>query len=329
MELLKLLQEDLPLLERPYRWIGEKLGISEGEVISQIKELKEKKLIRQLSPIYDTKRAGYDSSLVAFKVNPENLESVAQLVSESPGVSHNYEREDEFNLWFTLAVPPDSPLSLEEIVKRLAEKGGVENYAILRTKKTFKIGVKLSFESIYEREEAPPVPKEPEPVPLSEKEKLVIRATQDDLPLVERPFKVVGESIDLAEGEVIETLKKLKEKGVLRRFSAILYHRRAGFKANGMSVWRVNNGVEKIGRLFASFKAVSHCYERTTNSVWRYNLFAMVHGRTREEVLEFCEFLSKESGIPDYRVLFSKKEFKKRRVRLFDEGFYRWVWELT
>ena len=270
MELLKVIQEDIPLVEEPFSWIGEKLGIPEKEVINQIKELKEKKLIRQLSPIYDTKRAGYDSSLVAFKVKPENLEKIAKLVSECPGVSHNYERE-----------------------------------------------------------EVPPVPKEPEPVPLSEKEKLVIRATQEDLPLVERPFKVVGESIDLAFGEVIKILRKLKEKGVLRRFSAILYHRRAGFKANGMSVWRVDNGVEEIGKLFASFKAVSHCYERTTNGVWSYNLFAMVHGRNREEVLEFCAFLSKESGVSDYKVLFSKKEFKKRRAKLFDEEFYRWIENLV
>ena len=325
MELLKVLQEDIPLVEEPFGWIAERLGVSQREILENIKELKDKKVIRQISPIYDTRRAGYDSSLVAFKVKPEMLEDVAVLVSECPGVSHNYEREDEFNLWFTLAVPPDSPLSLEEIVANLAKKGGVDDYAVLRTKKTFKIGVKLNFESIYEREEAPPVPKEPEPIPLTEEEKLVIRITQEDIPLVERPFKVLGEFIDLAEGEVIEILKGLKEKGVMRRFSAILYHRRAGFKANGMSVWKVNNGVEEVGKLFASFKAVSHCYERTTNGKWDYNLFAMVHGKTKEEVEEFCKYLSSETGITEYKILFSTREFKKRRVRLFDKKFYEWL----
>jgi len=113
----------------------------------------------------------------------------------------------------------------------------------------------------------------------------------------------------------------------MRRFSAILFHRRAGFKANGMAVWRVEEDrIEEAGRFLASFKAVSHCYERNTAPGWPYNLFSMVHGREKGDVERLCSLASEELGIKDYKVLYSKREFKKRRVRLwlFDEGFYRW-----
>ncbi|RUM31979.1 MAG: Lrp/AsnC family transcriptional regulator [Aquifex sp.] len=325
MELLKMLQQDIPLTERPFEFIAKELGVTEKEVLNQIKKLKEEKLIRQISPIYDTRKAGYDSALVAFKVSKENVGKAVEIINSYPGVSHNYEREDEFNVWFTIAVPPNGSLSLEEVVHLMAKKAGVEDYAILRTKRTFKIGVKLTFNSLFEREEKVPEVKEDMPVNLQEEEKVVIRETQKDIPLVERPFKEIAQKIGLEEGEVIEILKKLKEKKVMRRFSAILFHRRAGFKANGMAVWSVEQDkVEEIGRFLASFKAVSHCYERTTNGKWKYNLFSMIHGREKEEVLEFCKYVSREKGLVNYKVLFSKREFKKKRIELFSEEFYQW-----
>lgn len=324
MDLLKVLQEDLPLVERPFKEVALKLGTSEEKVIEEIKKLKSEKVIRQISPIYDTKRAGYDSSLVAFKVENEKIEEVAKFINTYPGVSHNYEREGDFNLWFTIAVPPDSKYGLDEIVRKIAERMNVEDYAILRTKRTFKIRVNLSFESLYEREEKLQKVQESEPVELSEIEKQVIRETQEDIPLVEKPFELIAQKLGISQEEVLKVLKNLKEKKVMKRFSAILYHRNAGFKANGMSVWKVEKDIEEVGNFFASFKAVSHCYERTTNGKWNFNLFAMIHGRKKDEVIEFCEFLSKETGIKDYEVLFSKREFKKKRVKLFSKEFYEW-----
>ena len=329
MELLKILQEDIPISERPFKYVASRLNISESEVIGEVERLFQKKILRQISPIYDTRRAGYDSSLVAFKVSPHKVESVAKIINTCPGVSHNYERNDEFNLWFTIAVPPDARLNLEDTVKKLAEICGVKEYAILRTLKTFKIGVKLSFNSIFERDEEIPEIKEEKPVFLNEFEKAVIRETQESIPLKERPFKEVAKKLELDEEKVVSILKNLKEKGVLRRFSAILFHRKAGFKANGMAVWRVEKEkVEEVGKFFSSFKAISHCYERKTNGNWEYNLFTMVHGREKKEVLDLCEYLSEETGIKDYKVLFSTREFKKKRVKLFTPDYYRWEEEL-
>ncbi|RUM29943.1 MAG: Lrp/AsnC family transcriptional regulator [Aquifex sp.] len=331
MELLKIIQEDIPLTERPFKYIADRLNISERDVIRELKKLKEQKIVRQISPIYDTRKAGYESSLVAFKVPPERIEEVANFVGSCPGVSHNYEREDEFNLWFTLAVPPDAHLGLEELVKVMAERNDVKEYVILKTVKTFKIGVRLNFDSLLDREDNIPEPKSEreEKIHITDFEKALIRETQEDLPLVEKPFEVISEKLGVSEKEVLEGLKNLKKKGVLRRFSSILFHRKMGFKANGMGVWRVDKErIDEVGKFFAGYKAVSHCYQRTTNEFWPYNLFTMIHGKKKEEVYEFCKENSERLGIKDYRVLFSIREFKKKRVKLFSPDFYYWEKEL-
>mgnify|MGYP001627111845 CR=1 FL=1 len=322
-ELLKAVQREIPITDRPFKEIGERLGMKEEEVIERLMKLKEEGLIRQISPIYDTRLLGYDSSLVAFKVPEENLEKVADFINAHPGVSHNYEREHEFNLWFTLAVPKEVPLSLEDTVRLIAERTGVREYAILRTIRLFKIGVKLDFNSVEEREEVEV--KETKPLELTEEDRLIIKETQEDMPLVERPYLVFAQRLNMKEEELLERLRLYKEAGLIRRVCAILFHRRAGFRANGMAVWKVEKDrVEEVGNYIAGFKGVSHCYERTTNEHWKYNLFSMIHGKSREEVEELVKKVSEETGIREYAVLYSKREFKKVRVRYFSEAFEEW-----
>ncbi len=240
--------------------------MGEEDVIEVLKTLKQEKVIRQIFPIYDTKMLGYASSLVAFRVRAEQLEDMANIVNSNPGVSHNYEREDEFNLWFTLAVLPDAPIGLEDTVKFMAERGGLKDFVILRTIRMFKICVRLTYEKIEEREEI----EERELVyrPLGEKEIEVVRETQKDVPLIKRPFLEWAKKLNMEEEKLIELMNLFKIGSVLRRIGAILFHRRAGFTANGMAVWNVEKEkVEEVGMFIAYFKGVAHCYEQTTNSV--------------------------------------------------------------
>ncbi len=138
-------------------------------------------------------------------------------------------------------------------------------------------------------------------------------------------FTELQSLLEMDEESLLEKLKEFKEKGVLRRISAILYHRRVGYTANAMVVWRVlKERLEEVGTHLASFRSVSHCYERTTNGVWEYNLFSMVHGKQKEEVETFIEKVSKDLGIMDYRIIYSVREFKKRRIKYFSEEFYEW-----
>ena len=321
--LLGEIQSHIPLVERPFARLAERLGVSEGEVMEELRKLREEGIIRQISPIYDTRAAGYDSALIAFRVHPRRIEDVARIVNTHPGVSHNYEREHQFNLWFTLAVPPDGKLSLEETVSLLADLGSVEEYLILRAVRTFKIGVRLDYADPSEREKV--IARESRRVELSPLEREVVKVSQIDLPLVERPFSVLAERVGVPERKLLEVLRELKKKGVMRRFSAVLFHRRMGFKANGMAVWKVpRERVEEVGHYLASFRGVSHCYERTTCGGWDYNLFSMIHGRSREEVISLVEEVGRELGLKEREVLFSKREFVKRRIELFSEEFYEW-----
>ncbi|MFN7066019.1 MAG: Lrp/AsnC family transcriptional regulator [Aquificaceae bacterium] len=321
--LLSALQREIPLVSRPFLEIGKSVGMEEDEVIKAIESLKREKVIRQVSPIYDTRMLGYDSALVAFKVKPERIEEVASFVNTHPGVSHNYQRTHEFNLWFTIAVPLDYKRGLEDTIKLMVQNVEVSQYVILRSVRVFKIGVKLDYESVDEREEVSR--KEFLYKPLTEEEKLLVKITQEDMPLVYKPFLEYAKSINVEESYLLEKLREFKDRNILRRVSAILHHRKVGFTFNSMSVWRVDSQrVEEVGSYIAGFKGVSHCYERTGGNEWPYNLFAMIHGRSEEEVRALAKRISEETGIQDYALLFSVKEFKKRRVKYFSEDFQNW-----
>ncbi|MBK3332031.1 Lrp/AsnC family transcriptional regulator [Persephonella atlantica] len=323
--ILKHLQ-DIPVVEEPFKKISQSLGISTIELIDRICQLKEDKIIRQISPIYDTKSLGYDSSLVAFRVEGD-VQQVAQVINNYPGVSHNYERTDEYNLWFTIAVPPDSRLGLEQTVEILAKQTGVEDYLILRTKKLFKIGVKLDYENLKEKESIKTEKKKESNLSfhLSSEDKKIISVTQEDIPLTERPFEVFSQTLGIDQQYLLDKLNTYKSQGLMRRFAAILFHRKAGFTTNGMVVWRVpEERIEEVGIKLASYKAVSHCYHRETSKNWHYNLFSMIHAKSQEDLEDFVKELSQEVEVRDFKILYSTREFKKKRIKYFSEEFYRW-----
>ncbi len=148
----------------------------------------------------------------------------------------------------------------------------------------------------------------------------IIKIIQESLPCSKTPFKDIAEQVNIDENEVLERIRRMKAAGVIRRFGAILRHQRAGITANGMIVWNIpDEKVEEIGKKFASFKEVSHCYERPKNEKWPFNVYTMVHGKSREECYKIAEKLSEISGINDYKILFSEKEFKKSSMKYFVE----------
>jgi len=328
---LNLVQNQFPLTTRPYHALGEKLGISGEEVLTRIRALKQSSIIRNLSAIFDTRRLGYQTSLVAVKVAPERLDQAAKVVNKHPGVSHNYARSHAFNLWYTIALPPGH--SLEATVERLRELSGGESARPLPTLKLFKIGVKL------EMEEGKPPQEEtredgktifpdgcaPQAVSLTELDIAAICELQTDLLLTERPFAESAKRLKLSEEELIQVAERFKEKGILRRFAAVLYHRNVGFTANGMGVWNVEpSRIKEVGMQASTFPQVSHCYERPTYPDWPYSLFTMVHSRTVEECDRVIQTISEKIGVSDYAVLYSTKEYKKVRIKYFSPEFEVW-----
>jgi DNA-binding Lrp family transcriptional regulator len=145
----------------------------------------------------------------------------------------------------------------------------------------------------------------------------LLKVAQDGLDLTKRPYRVWGEVLGMGEEEVISRLRAMEEEGIIRRFAATIGHRALGILANALIAWRVPpEKVDEAGAIFAAAEEVTHCYERATALDWPYNIYTMVHSRSREECLQIAERLSSRSGTSDYIVLFSEKEYKKISARI-------------
>ncbi|WP_292660141.1 Lrp/AsnC family transcriptional regulator [Nitratifractor sp.] len=323
-ELLVKMQHAFPLCERPFEALAQELGRTEEEVLEEVRRLKEEGIIRQTSAIFDTKRLGYDSSLVAFRVPEERIDEAAEIINAHPGVSHNYLRNHAFNIWFTLAVPPDSRLGLLGTVEKLAEAAGAEESIVLPTLKMFKISVKLDTTGKQSKKEKIRE-KALKPIRMGARHYAAVRELQKDIPIVSEPFADALERLNMGYDELFSLAEEMKEAGVMRRFATILNHRRAGFTANAMSVWDVpEEEAEALGRRIAEFRAVSHCYLRPKYPNWPYNLFAMVHAKSQEACDEIIGEIARETGLQGCGKLYSTREFKKKRLVYFDPAFQRW-----
>jgi siroheme decarboxylase len=328
-QLLDTMQGKFRIVPRPYAEVATLLGVEEETVLTRVRELVEQRIIRQVTPIFDTRALGYQSMLVAAKVDPEHPWRPAKIVNDHPGVSHNYLRNHEFNMWFTLATEPDSPLGLDGTLEIIKQETGAESVRQLPTLKLFKIRMDLEMSGDTETLAKAAQAVEPvdiEPQPYDELDKAVIRATQGDLPIVSEPYTDAARELGMPVDTLIAHLEGMVERGLLRRVAAILFHRRAGFSANGMGVWKVpEDQVLEAGRRMAAFRGISHCYERPTYADWPYQLFTMAHGRSKEECDAILDAVRDEVGcIEDRATLYSSTEFKKVRLLYFTDDFKSW-----
>jgi siroheme decarboxylase len=327
-KLLNLMQGSFPLEPRPFAAVAAAAEVSEPEVLARVQRLLDERIIRQVTPIYDTRALGYGSMLVAARVDPENPWQAAKIVNSHPGVSHNYLRNHDFNMWFTLAVEPDSLLGLDGTLEVLQRLTGAESIRQLPTLKLFKIRMDLEMEGGTKALTSEGVAVEPvdlEPVAYDELDKDVIRATQGDMPVISEPYRPAAERLGMDTATLLEHMQGMRERGLLRRVAAILYHRRAGFSANGMGVWKVApDQISELGPRMASFRGVSHCYERPTYEDWPYSVFTMAHGRSKEECDAVLDAIAEQTGIHERATLYSSTEFKKIRLLYFTEDFKNW-----
>lgn len=323
-EILLRIQKNFPLVKRPFEVIAKELNMHEEEVISILQNAKKENIIRQTSAIFDTKRLGYQSSLVAFEIEEDKIDDAVKILNSHPGISHNYERNHNFNIWFTMAVAPDSKLGLEQTIKILAKLTKAKDYIILPTLKLFKISVKLDTTNKEEKKEKVKkrVYSDMELTPFHYE---IIKLLQNDIEFNSEPFKFIIDSLNITYEELFENMSQFIDSGVMRRFASILNHRRAGFNANAMVVWDIDEeDAIKIGEEAASFSAVSHCYLRPKYENWKYNLFTMVHGKTQEDTQNVIDSISKTIKYKSNMALYSSREFKKTRIKYFSNEFYIW-----
>ncbi len=323
-ELLNEIQWTFPLVTRPFDAIAKKFDTTPEIIKEKLKNLKEIGVLRQLSAIFDTRKLGYTSSLVAMEIEHDELDHVASQINRHPGVSHNYERDHQFNLWFTLAVPPGADLN-DELEKFNVLKG-IKKVRMLPTLQLFKIGVKLDLVDDKKHDIAPSEEKKEikniEFKP-TEQDKDFIRELQKDMEIIDEPFVKAAKNLGITEDEVFTKMKHYEDVGVMRRFAAILRHRQVGFTANGMIVWKVpEDRITSVGETLGSFPQVSHCYERPTYDDWPYNVFSMIHCKTHDEAYDVAKTIQDQINVDEYKILFSSREFKKTRVEYFVENSF-------
>jgi DNA-binding Lrp family transcriptional regulator len=328
-QLLNEMQDRFPLVHDPYAALGRTLDMHEADVIARIAGMHDTGVVRQVSPIFDTKAIGYNTSLVAMRVPKARLQDAAAIVNAHPGVSHNYRRTHAFNMWFTIAVPPGSDLQAH--VDALHAAAGAESTRMLPTLRLFKIGVTLDMtgERAIDHRSSPQYTHEDREVAsthtLSPRDVEIIRAVQGDLAIENDPFAAPARALGVTVDDLLLALKDLQRRGYLRRFAAILRHRKAGFGANGMAVWAVpESRIREVGQLMAGYTTISHCYERPVYEDWKYNLFTMIHARKKGECESFVAQLAREHGLSDVAVLYSTTEYKKVRLSYFTPELERW-----
>jgi len=326
--LLNLMQSRFPLRPRPYAAVAAEAEISEDETLARVERLVRERIIREVTPIYDTRALGYQSMLVAAKVDAEHPQRAAAIVNSHPGVSHNYLRTHDFNLWFTVAVEPDSALGLDGTLEVLQRLTGAESIRQLPTLKLFKIRMDLEMEKGTAALAAAAQAVEPaelEPQPYDDFDVAVIRATQGHQPIVAEPYAEPAARLGLPVDRLLEHLEGMRERRLLRRVAAILFHRRAGFSANGMGVWNVpGERIPELGPRMAAVRGISHCYQRPTYPDWPYSVFTMAHGRSKEECDAILDSIAELTGIEERATLYSSTEYKKVRLLYFTDDYRRW-----
>lgn len=319
--LIDAIQREFPVASRPFAVFGARFAITEDEMIERIARLQHDGAIREISPVFDLKRLGYASTLCAAEVESGRVEAVADAINAYPEVTHNYLREHVFNIWFTLIVR--APEDIERILAAIRAVDGVHRVISLPSRRMYKIDVHFKTADTPRADHAAYPVSSDRPVVESLRgwEMALIGVLGEPLPLVASPFAVLAQRVGISEADVLERLGAWKSSGAIRRFGARVAHHKLGFAANGMSVWRAGEfDTEEAGRKMAGQPEVSHCYLRDMPPGWPYNLYAMIHGTSRDEVSAVAERLARLTGLSDYAVLFSVREFKKSVPRYFREG---------
>jgi siroheme decarboxylase len=324
-EFINHFQGGFPLEERPFQVIADQLGSTENSIIEIVEKLKHEKLISRFGPLYDAARIGGGLTLAAMTVPEDRYEMVTETVNSYLEVAHNYRREHELNMWFVLAT--EKPENLHEVISSIEKTTGLAVFNFPKQHE-FYIGLWLHLSSDGNHSTVP-VPDQQVQDPIQElrhdfdldvTDRKLISATQAGLPIEHSPYKNIAVRLGITQDEVLQRLQNMLSMGIIRRIGAVPNHYGLGLTANGMTVWDVaDDKVQILGALIGQLDFISHCYQRPRHlPVWPYNLFAMVHGHSEDEVknkVKQIETLLAEN-CRTHETLFSSAILKKTGLRL-------------
>ncbi|MBA7618396.1 hypothetical protein ES703_25722 [subsurface metagenome] len=311
-QLSGVLQDGLPICQRPFDDIARFMGITEQTVLQQTTKLKEAGVIRRIAALINYRTIGFSSTLVAAHIPQESLPEVTAAVNSLENVSHNYLRTHHYNLWFTLQTG-----SLEEAniaLANLSARFGLDFHS-LPVEHIFKLDVRFDPDNLNELLDSTPQPPTREIVRLSDSEKLLLAKLQNDLQVIPKPFDFLCGK-DLAIEDILRILTKLIDKGVIRRIAAVVDHHKLGFVANVLFVAKVSpDNIVEAGNALARFGIVSHCYQRRSFENWPYNLFAMMHSRSMGEIQHIIDKFTRAQEIDSFELLPTAAELKKQPIK--------------
>lgn len=338
------IQSGFPIAPDPYGALADQLGFERDEVEKALLDLREEGLVRRIGASFDSKRLGYSSTLCALAVPPERADEVAAIINAYPGVTHNYLRENRYNIWFTLITR--SAEDRARILGQIVEKSGCDDLLDMPATNMYKIRVDFGKGHGKKATEAKAKAKDAGEHVAGRSgaaadarafdgddafDVALVRWAQDDVvfdadgTLAERPFEqgaaLIARQIgrEVTEDEVIDRILELKALKVIRRFGAMVKHQKMGFAFNGMTVWNVDDDrLDEVGAAFAGKPYVSHCYTRLAQPTWPYKIYAMTHAQTQDELDGYVAELA-DIAQAEPLVLVSTKEYKKVSMRYFEE----------
>jgi len=311
-------QGGFPLLEQPFASIAAGLDTDETNLISMIQDLLADGVLSRFGPLYDAVRMGGGLTLAALRVPEKDFNRVAEQVNSLPEIAHNYRREHALNMWFVIAT--ERPEGIQQTIDKIESCTGLPVYSFPKLQEYY-VGLWLLLDAqggVTTRSFE--MPTRTIDVVLDDLDRSIVRATQGGLPLVSEPFADVAQQAGSDVATVIRRLSRMIDNGVIRRIGAVPNHYRLGLKSNGMSVWDVaESRLDALGEEIGKLDFVSHCYQRPRHlPMWRYNLFAMVHGHNGDEVArkigEIANILGEDCNA--HEVLFSSAILKKSGLRL-------------
>jgi len=313
-------QGNFPLQERPFKTISAQLNCSEDELIEAVNNLKSQKLLTRFGPLYDAARLGGGLTLAAISVPEDRYQLITELVNTYPEVAHNYRRDHALNMWFVLAT--ETPEAIETTLQSIEQTTQLKVYNFPKLRE-FYIGLWLQL-SADGKHTTMPVPKqsfsECHDDSLDTTDRKLISVTQTGIAITQSPYQKIANDLGITQDDVLQRLKHMLACGVIRRIGAVPNHYRLGLTANGMTVWDVDeNKIIELGNIIGQLDFVSHCYQRPRHlPVWRYNLFAMVHGHNKDEVHEKVKQIENLLGdnCKAHEILFSSAILKKTGLRL-------------
>ena len=317
-------QRDFPLEPRPFARIAQAVGAAEEDVIAAYRDLAAQGLVSRVGAVFAPRRLGA-SALAALAAPPERLEEVAARVTREPAINHNYQREHRYNLWFVVTAA--SRAQLDEVVAGIERDTGCA-VIVLPLEEEFHIDLGFDLKAGGAGRRSHAGPRAGEPIALGNAdggcelpavERQLIGALQGGLALEARPFATLAARVGLTEDAVISCIARWVDEGLIRRFGVVVRHHELGLEANAMCVWDVPDAeVSALGRRLAQEAAVTLCYRRSrVLPDWPYNLFCMIHGSAREEVLAARDDLAVRLGLDrhPHAVLFSCRRFKQTGAR--------------